>query len=186
MAADVDLAEFPTLTTERLVLRELAPADAADLFAFRSDADAQRYNSEPMQDPAQATRLIEDLRADYATRTGIHWALTLRDDAHVIGLVGLGSWDHYHRRAEIGYDLHRKSWGAGLATEAVREVLRFGFERLTLHRIEAHTIADNHPSVRLLQRLGFHRDGVRREHSWEEDGRFHDSLVYSLIDRDFG
>ena len=168
---------FPTLAGERTVLRELDLADSDDLFAFRSDPEVQRYNSAPMQDPAEASALIDELRAEYAAQQAVYWAVTLRGDSRVLGLMGLAAWEKYHCRAEIGYDLRRDQWGRGIATDAVRAILTFGFTRLDLHRVEAQTIADNHASVRLLQRLGFQLEGVRREYSWEEDGTFHDSAV---------
>ena len=61
------------------------------------------------------------------------------------------------------------------------EVVRFGFERQNLNRIEAATIADNFQSVALLTKLGFRLEGLRREFSWEEDGTFHDSAMYALL-----
>jgi len=61
-----------------------------------------------------------------------------------------------------------------------RAILVFGFSRMNLYRIYAGTIADNYDSVRLLERLGFKREGMERESSWEDDGRFHDSLMYGL------
>ena len=186
MTADFDFSVFPTLAGERTVLRELDLADSDDLFAFRSDPEVQRYNSAPMQDPAEAAALIDELRAEYAAHQAVHWAVTLRGDSRVLGLMGLAAWEKYHRRAEIGYDLRRDQWGRGLATDAVRAILTFGFTRLDLHRVEAQTIADNHASVRLLQRLGFQLEGIRRQYSWEEDGTFHDSAVYGLLRPEFG
>jgi ribosomal-protein-alanine N-acetyltransferase len=56
---------------------------------------------------------------------------------------------------------------------------------MQLHRIEAATIVDNTRSVRLLERLGFRREGVRREYSLEEDGAYHDSAIYGLLRREF-
>ena len=65
------------------------------------------------------------------------------------------------------------------------EVVRFGFERQNLNRIEAATIADNFQSVALLTKLGFRLEGLRREFSWEEDGTFHDSAMYALLRSEF-
>jgi ribosomal-protein-alanine N-acetyltransferase len=182
---EFDFSAFPTLAGERTILRELDLADAVDLFAFRSDPEVQRYNSAPMRDPAEAALLIDQLRAEYAAHQAVYWAVTLRGDSQVLGLVGLAAWHKYHSRAEIGYDLRRDHWGRGVATDAVQAILTFGFARMNLHRVEAQTIADNHASVRLLQRLGFALEGVRREYSWEEDGTFHDSAVYGLLQSEF-
>lgn len=181
-----DFLVFPTLVGERSVLRELQPADALDLFAFRSDPEVQRYDSAPMQDPAEAAALIDQLEVEYAAHRGVCWGITLRGDSPVVGLIGLAAWDAYHSRAEIGYDLPRDNWGRGVATDALQAVLNFGFPRLLLHRVEAQTIADNHASVRLLRRAGSTLEGVRRECSWEEDSTFHDSAIYGLLRPEFG
>jgi [ribosomal protein S5]-alanine N-acetyltransferase len=180
-----DFSTFPTLTTKRLALREVEPSDAADMFVWRSDPEVQKYNSEPMQEVAEAAALIEQLRGEYASYEAIYWVVTLRDEGRPIGLFGFVSWQRYHRRANIGYDLRRDHWGRGIATEALHAMLDFGFEQMRLNRVEAETIADNHGSVRLLQRLGFQREGLRRSFSFEEDGTFHDGAIYGLLRQEY-
>ena len=75
-------------------------------------------------------------------------------------------------------------WGQGIAGEAVRAVIEYGFTAMKLHRVEVRAIADNHRSVRLLERLGFQREGTLREYSLEDDLAFHDSAVYGLLSTD--
>lgn len=185
MTDSFDFSTFPTLTGERIVLRELTPDDAADVFVWRSDPVVQRYNSVPLRSVSEAGALIDQLRAEYGVRTSIHWAVTLRDEDRALGLFGFVGWQPGHRRADIGYDLRRDHWGRGLATEALDALLRFGFTRLELNRVEAQTIADNHESVRLLRRFGFQREGLRRSYSLEEDGLFHDGAIYGLLRSEF-
>ena len=175
-----DFSAFPVLITDRIILRELRKEDAADLLVFRGDAEEQRFNSEPLQTLEQSVALIEEVRGDYAAQTGLPWALTLKSSGRVVGLFGYHHWDHYHRRADIGYDLARELWGQGLATEALTAAIRFGFSEMQLNRIEAQTIADNEPSTRLLGRLGFALEGTRRSY-WDEDGTFHDGAIYGLL-----
>lgn len=176
-----DFSSFPTLVTDRLILREPQQADAADVLVFRSDPEAQRFNSEPLRSLDQSAELIEELLNAYAAQSAVPWAVTLRGSGRVVGLFGYNSWNRYHRRAEIGYDLARDVWGKGLATESLAAIVRFGFSQMQLNRIEAQTIADNEPSTRLLGRLGFALEGTRRQHSWEEDGTFHDGAIYGLL-----
>jgi ribosomal-protein-alanine N-acetyltransferase len=176
-----DFSVFPTLATDRLMLRELQPADAADLFTFRSDAEEQKYNSAPMVALSEAADLIAIVRKAFAKQQQIQFGVALRDSNRVIGLMGFNSWDRYHHRAEIGYDLSRAWWGQGLAYEAVDALLRWGFEQLDLHRVELETIADNTRSIRLAERLSFQREGVRREVSFEDDGAYHDVAIYGLL-----
>jgi len=174
----------PTLRTERLVLREPAPADAPAVLVFRGDPRVQRFNDEPLRDVAAAEAFIEFLRANSAADARRHWAITVNDE--VVGLIGLHTWQHHHRRAELGYDMAVPYWGQGIASEAARAVIGYGFTTMKLHRIQAHTIADNHRSVRLLERLGFRREGTLRQYSLEDDLTFHDSAVYGLLRTDAG
>ncbi len=176
---------FPTLTTERLILRELRPDDAADVLLFRGDPYVQRFNSEPLKTIEEAAAFIEELNAGNQAGRWLEWTITLQGEERALGVVGLGSWAKYHRRAEVGYDLARAFWGRGIGTEAVRAVVNYGFTQLNLNRIEAATIADNHESVKLLKKLGFWLEGIRRGYSWEEDGTFHDSAMFALLCEEF-
>jgi RimJ/RimL family protein N-acetyltransferase len=180
-----DFSAFPVLSTDRLVLREWVPSDAADMLSFRGDPEVQYFNSEPMREVSEATALIEELRAGYAGHRSIHWAVTVRPDDRPVGLFGFNYWQRFHRRAEIGYDLVRTHWGRGLAYEGMAAIVAFGFGELGLHRIETETILDNVRSVRLLERLGFQREGVRREYSLEADGVFHASTVWGLLEQEY-
>ena len=161
------------------MLREPVATDAAAILVFRGDPDVQRYNAEPLRGLGEAEAFVESLHAETAANLRRQWAITL--DGAVIGIIGLHSWDHHHRRAELGYDVAKEYWGQGIATEAARAVIQFGFTTMALHRIQAHTIADNARSVRLLERLGFQIEGTLRDYSLEDDGAFHDTAAYSLL-----
>lgn len=175
------MPEFPVLTTARLTLRQLRASDRDAVFAFRSDPVAQRFNSKPMQTAAQALDLMMVLAASFEAGECIAWGLAGHGDDRVIGLVTVSSINPDHRRAELGYDLHRPLWGTGLAREAVASVLRYSFEELALHRLEARTVADNDRSVRLLDALGFRREALLRECSLEDDGKFHDAIISAML-----
>jgi ribosomal-protein-alanine N-acetyltransferase len=173
-------ADFPVLETKRLVLREMVPADAEDLLVFTGDAYVQRYNAVPMTDVSQALDEIEQHKALYLRQDGVAWGITLKDEDRVIGRAGFHAWS-LSNRAMLGYDLAREFWGRGLASEAIRAIIRFGYEEMKLNRIEAETIEDNHESRRMLERLGFTLEGIRREYSLEDDGEYHGSAMYGLL-----
>ena len=180
-----DFAAFPVLNTKRLILRAFVPEDAADLYAFRSDAYAQRYNDPPLTDLSQADALIQWMNQGFAAQEMITWAVALRENNRAIGLFGFNSWDRGHNRASIGYNLAREYWGQGLSKEALKAMLGFGFENMHLNRIESETVASNTESVRLLERSGFYLDGIRREFTLEEDGTYHGGAIYSLLRREY-
>jgi [ribosomal protein S5]-alanine N-acetyltransferase len=177
--------EFSILTTNRLVLRELLLGDAADVLVFRGDPEVQKYDDPPIHTLQEAQDFIEEMHQASSNQDQQTWAVTLKGNNMVIGLVSLQQPSHrgdrYHRRAEVGYGLARASWGHGIASEAVRAVVTYGFVHVNLNRIYAGTIADNHESVRLLERVGFTREGTQRQHSLEDDGCFHDSTIYGLL-----
>ena len=180
-----DFSAFPILKTERLTLRQLESADAEDMLAFSGDPYVQRFNGPVYNTVDEVEELVDWYDAEYRNQDGISWAVTFTGENKVIGMFGLHHWSRRHRRAEAGYDLAKAYWGQGIASETLRTILTFGFEQLNLHRIYAGTIADNHESVRLLERLGFTREGTRRESSWEDDGTFHDSAMYGLLRREW-
>lgn len=180
-----DFSTFPILCTPRLTLRAFKAADAPDLFAFRNDAYAQRFNDPPMTEPFEADALIQWMLDGFAAHQMIQWAVARREDDRVIGLFGFNYWDRGHNRAGIGYNLAREHWGQRLSKEALAAMLKFGFENMSLNRIEAETVAVNTESVRLLSQSGFQLDGIRREYTLEDDGQYAGGAIYSILRSDY-
>jgi RimJ/RimL family protein N-acetyltransferase len=88
----------------------------------------------------------------------------------VVGTCTLADIDHVNRRAELGFVLARAFWGQGYTAVALPAVIDFSFHRLELHRLQADTDPRNGPSMRLLQRCGFRREGLLREHYLVQGG----------------
>lgn len=177
-------SEFPVLETERLILRQPKLSDAADVFVFSSDPAVQKYNAEPTTDVSEAEEIIRSYNAEYERNGGVVWGITLRGADSVIGMIGFHDWS-VHNRAMLGYDLAHEYWGRGIGSEAARRVIRFGFENMALNRIEAPTIEDNHESVHMLEKLGFTCEGIRREYTLEDDGKYHNSAMYAMLLSEF-
>lgn len=176
---------FPRLETARLVLREILPSDAEDLYRIFSDEETMRFWScRPYKSVDQAHRYIESMAETLRKGAGINWAITLRDEDRLIGKCAYAEWRKAHRRAEIGYIVSRDHWGKRVAPEALRAMLDYGFEHLNLHSVEAGVTPGNGGSTRVLERLGFRLEGHLRESYFAED-RFVDSLIYSLLRRDW-
>ncbi len=177
--------DFPHLQTDRLLLRQITLEDAPAVFQFRSDSEGQRYNGGALTRLDQASRLIAQSAAGYRKRTRIEWGVTLQGDDDIVrGLFGYTHWSQSHRRAEIGYCLRRDYWRQGIGREALDAILAFGFHAMNLNRIHACSRVENVASVRLLEKLGFAREGVLRDEFWEE-GAFHDEALYALLRRDY-
>ena len=177
----LDLTSLPTLTTSRLVLREVRMEDAPELFAMRSDPEVMRYVHRPMAvsiDDAHA--LITKIQDIQRANEGAQWAVTMKGDDRCIGLIGLWRIVKEHYRAELGYTLSRAHWGQGLMSEAIAAVMDHGFDAFGLHSVEAWTEPRNVGSVRTLEKNGF----VREAHFSENifwDGAFCDTVVYGKL-----
>jgi ribosomal-protein-alanine N-acetyltransferase len=183
----VAFATFPVFTTERLVMRQVVPDDAPAMFEIMSDPDVMRYfGSPPMASPEEAIERVTDIRAGFAERSSIRWAITRREDGRFLGTCGFWRLVKRHYRAEIGYELGRAWWGQGLMPEALAVALGFGFESMGLHSVEANIDPANRGSRRVLEKLGFVQEGYFRESYYEpHQGRFADAAVFSLLKGDW-
>ena len=176
-----DFGEFPALSGSRVTLCELDREDARDVFGFRGDPEVQRYNGVPDSTLQDTRRFIEGRRELYRNEREVTWGIRSKETGCVIGGISLFDRDRYHRHAQIGYDLARAHWGEGLASESIRLVLGFGFERMLLKRVEIWTSTANARSLKLAERLGFQREGTLRRRILEDDGQFYDCAVFGLL-----
>jgi [ribosomal protein S5]-alanine N-acetyltransferase len=175
---------FPTLHTHRLTLREIVAGDAAAIMIIRGDYEVTRHNiGAAYTDIAQAHGLIDGIAEDVAGGVP-RWAIALRDDDTLIGMVGYNTWDRHDQRASVGFDLARAHWGGGIMSEALRCVIAYGFDEMRLNKIEADTSEHNVASMALLRKLGFREEGRQREQFYEDE-RFHDLVLWGLLKREW-
>jgi len=175
------MAQRPTLTTERLLLRPFDISDAADarrLAGEREIATTTLRIPHPYPEGA-AEEWIGTHQHDFDEGRGVEFAVTDRESGELIGSIGLRI-DRDHAHAELGYWIGKPHWGRGYATEAGRAVIDYGFRELSLRRIHAHHMAHNPPSGRVLEKLGMKPEGVLREHVFKW-GDFHDCAMYGLL-----
>lgn len=176
-----DAARLPTITTPRLRLRWLTPDDAPALFAIFGDPVVCRYWSRPMlEDVRAAAELQREIEEHFTNRSLFQWGIADRHTDRVLGTCTLASLSAAHRRAEVGYALARAAWRKGYVGEALTALLTFAFETLGLHRLEADVDPRNAPSIRVLDRLGFQREGHLRER-YQVSGELQDALIYGLL-----
>ena len=117
--------------------------------------------------------------ANYAAGQSIDFAMTLTETKELIGSIGL-QLTPAHRHAELGYFVGPDHWSCGYATEASRAILDFAFNTLGLHRVHVHHFAENTASARVVEKLGFQREGLARQHVYK-DGQPIDIVLYGLL-----
>jgi RimJ/RimL family protein N-acetyltransferase len=175
---------LPTLTGERVLLRWLDDGDVDDLLRIFGDPEVMRYwSSPPLVDRAAAASLLDEIRALFAGDELYQWGVALPDDGPVIGTCTLTSFHAESGRAEIGFALGREHWGCGYMSDAVALLLDYAFGPLDLRRLEADVDPRNGPSLRLLERAGFRREGLLRER-WVTAGEVQDSIFMGLLRHD--
>jgi len=176
---------LPTIDTPRLRLRWLTPDDDAALLAVFSDFEVCRYMAHgTITERSGVTEMRREIEDGFAARARFKWGIARRDDDLVIGTFSLFGFAPPHRRAEVGYALGRAHWGRGYVTEALEAVLRFAFETLDLHRLEADVDPRNPASMRALERVGFTREGFLRER-YHVHGEVQDAVYYGLLRREW-
>lgn len=181
-----DFETFPILETERLTLRRITPDDTQAWLAVWNHPEVLRYlfDFETTPDEAEVKSIIEWADGIYNRKTGIRWAITLKSDGSMIGSCGFHLYNKTNRWAEIGYELHNKHWRKGIMSEAVTEMLRFCFDELQLHRIEANVTVGNDASAGLLRHLGFMLEGTWRDKMYWKD-QFYSLWQFGLLESEY-
>ena len=175
----------PPCAPTRLRLRPFDDADADDLFTLHSNATVLRYwDAPPWGERARAERFITACRHMAEEGIGARLAVDQASDGAFIGWCSLNRWNPVYRSASLGYCFDDAVWGHGFATEAAHELLRWAFETLDLNRVQAETDTRNVASARVLEKLGFVREGTLRE-DCVVNGEVSDSWVYGLIRREW-
>ncbi|TWF40712.1 ribosomal-protein-alanine N-acetyltransferase [Chitinophaga polysaccharea] len=177
--------ETTSIETSRLLLRKFTVPVYQYLFQNSSDTAAMEQLGLHNQEELQAEKRKVEGGLTGFNRSFLVFQLYLKAEQRVIGRCGFHTWYLEHRRAEIGYALTDLSLQSkGLMTEALLPIIKFGFEDMGLNRIEAFVGPENTPSLLLLQKLGFTREGLLREH-YMKNGQLEDSVVFSLLRKEY-
>ena len=170
------------IQTERLILREFEAADGPAVLAYQNDPRYLKYYPWEDRTEADARAFVQrflDQQME-APRHRFQLVIALPGGHTAIGNCGMRRNPENDRDAEIGYELNPEFWGRGYATEAAAAIIDFGFREWDLHRISSWCVADNSPSVRVLERLGLQQEGRLRE-TLHFKGRWWDQLLYGLL-----
>ncbi|MEV6316809.1 GNAT family protein [Streptomyces sp. NPDC051776] len=167
--------------TDRLSLRRFRPEDAPALAAYRSDPEVARYQSWASPVPVEAAdALVRSYAAGDPAEPGwFQYAVELKAHGALVGDVAVCLHEN-RMQAEIGFTIAPDRQGRGYATEAVGAMLRELFDERGLHRVSAECDARNTASARLLERMGFQREGRRPEFTWLK-GEWTDDLLFGLL-----
>jgi ribosomal-protein-alanine N-acetyltransferase len=153
---NMNFTPFPTLSTERLTLRQVDMNDAQEVFALRSDEEVNKYiDRNRAQTIDDAKGFIKMINEKINNNESMYWAIMFTGSKQFVGTACLFSFSEQHQSCEIGYELLPKFQGQGLMQEAIQKVIDYGFHTIQLQTIEAVVNKDNHASINLLKKLPF-------------------------------
>jgi len=155
------------------------------LFSKCTDEEISAYFGFQTAEELEAERVKYTKGVVTFNRHFHNFLLVHKETGQVIGSCGYHTWYIYHNRAELGYAIKDEAHkNKGYMGEALKTIIRYGFEHMGLNRIEALIGLNNVPSLTLVHRMGFLKEGVLREH-YVNNGVAEDSVVFALLRRDF-
>ncbi|MCB9251983.1 MAG: GNAT family N-acetyltransferase [Flavobacteriales bacterium] len=177
----LNLSPFETIETKRTKLIRPQKEHAEDIFSMRKNIDAMKYIGKPLSTSIFEIRdLIRSMEEGFENNSQMPWCILLKDESKVIGTIGFHNILPMHHRSEIGYMLHPDYWNRGLMSEVIVPVIKFGFERMKLHSIEAKIDPQNQFSRKILLNNGFVKEAYFKQNYFFENS-FIDTEIYSLL-----
>lgn len=178
----LNFTKFPTLETERLILREHKLTDAENLYAMRTNEMVMKYiDRERPKDLLEIKTFITAFNDGFENGDNLAWVIALKEKPdHMIGSIGYWRTDYANHRAEIGYMLDPDYWRTGIIAEALKRTIDFGFEVMNLHTVKANINIENDASRQMLVKHGFVKEAHFKQDYYFR-GEFLDSEIYGLI-----
>ncbi|MBQ0911900.1 GNAT family N-acetyltransferase [Streptomyces sp. RM99] len=179
----MDFSVKPVLTGDRTVLRPFTEADAARMGEIIGDPEVRRFTGSPGHELTP-----ELLRSWYGSRSAqpdrLDLAVTDPADGEVLGEVVLHAWVPEERSCTFRTLIGARGRGRGIGTEATRLIVGYAFEELGLHRVQLDAYAFNDRALRVYEKVGFVREGVRREVELR-DGVWVDEVLMAVLDHEW-
>ncbi len=176
--------KFPIIESDRLYLRRMTIDDAPEVFKFNSNIETLKYVPRtPFTQLSQGIEKTQYFINLFDKQEAIWWAITIKNSEEsnkLIGYCGLFDIDFQNRKAEIGYGLLKPYWGKQIASEVVKNLTSYGFCELNLHRIFAKIDPKNIASQKVVEKIGFTKEGILKDDAFERNQYF-DMTVYAKI-----
>ena len=177
--------DMPRLETPRLILRRLEMRDAPDLFDYSRDPQVAKHVLWDAQTSvSEARAYVRYMLRRYRAGEPASWGIEEKETGRVVGTIGYMWYQRDNNACEVGYSLARRRWNRGYMTEALAEVLRFSFEELGVHRVEAQHEVENAASGAVMRKCVMRKEGTLRGRLYNK-GRYVDVDLYAMLREDY-
>ncbi len=182
---EINFHPFKNLESKRLLLRRIIETDVDEIFELRSNPETMKFIPRPLAKTKEDALVhFKTIDENIENNKGINWAITLKGNPKLIGIIGHYRIQPENHRCEIGYMILPQYNEQGIVSEAIKMILEYGFNDLQMHSIEAVIDPENKASERVLQKNGFVKEAhILENELWE--GKFWDSVIYSILKRNF-
>lgn len=174
------------LASERLLFQEITWNDVDDIHKLHSYPEVDKHNTLGLPKDINETKelirpLIEEQNA--AKRKGYFWKVISKESQEFIGIAGMNLSLNKFKLGEIYYKILPDNWGKGYATEISKTLIKSGFEKFDLHKVEAGVATENIASIKVLEKSGMTREGLRRK-ILPIRGEWKDNYHYAIVEDD--
>lgn len=169
---------------EKIKIRKLKLSDAEDIYRNIKDTEATRWLEPNIQHYSKndAVKFVRTTHRDIRNKKCYAFGIALKLDNKIIGCIGLSSISWKNKNSEVGYWLGKKYWGEGFGREAIKLVVKFGFEQLKLHRIYGIISEENIASQKVLEKCEFELEGKLKDEFYYGK-QWHNGLIYGLLNK---
>ncbi|MCX6760752.1 MAG: GNAT family protein [Candidatus Nealsonbacteria bacterium] len=174
------------IKSKKIGLRKLKSSDASFISNSAKNKDVTRY-THIIQQPfnlVRAKKFIKKTQQDIKEKMAYEFGIELREKKELIGTINFLNINKKNKNSEIGIWISKEYWGQGLAKEALNLMLKFGFEKLKLERIQARVLHRNILAQNLFKKLGFKLEGKLRRKTYFKN-KWYDDLVYGILRKEY-
>ena len=178
--------KFLNLETTRLLLVEISADDIEAIHQLHSIPEVDEFNTLGIPKSLDETKKVMQASLDaqlQSPRSSYTWKILTKELNEFIGLAGFFLSNDKFRQGEIYYKLDPKYWGKGYATEVAKKMVTTGFDEFKLHKVEAGVATENSQSIKVLEKAGMTREGLRRK-ILPIRGKWVDNYHYAIVEDD--
>ncbi|ADU32433.1 GNAT family N-acetyltransferase [Evansella cellulosilytica] len=175
------LESIPLIETKNYLLREIMVEDASSLYSFLKEKNTMKYiTPHPVKTIEEVKENIIGSLQQFEKTKEVPWVIVNKMNEEIVGTFRFHKLNLWHKKTEMGVVIRKEYQQTGVMTEILSYILQFGFEVMKLNRIVGDIFAENKGSKKLLEKYGFHKDGVLRQTDFDGE-KYHDTVVYSLL-----
>lgn len=173
------------LHSSRLLLRPIKSEDAPAVFAYRSDAETNKFQGTIPKELTEVDDFISKIPSEInLPKTWFQFVIIENQSQEIIGDLGIHFIDAENKQCELGCTIRKESHGKGFATEAMKASIDYLFSVLNKHRMMASVDPENIASIKLLERLGFRKEAHHKESLLINDV-WVDDVIYAILNREW-